>query len=198
MKPSDFPSHKTLEWQFYGDDDSDEFLTATEADNIQYYEKFINVSVLLPVGADQMEKGVNTGRVKDKKGELRGTYHADPTLDTREYEVIFSDRAVKEYSSNIISENLFAQINQASEDKRLICEIIDHKTDESAVHTDNNNLTDNDGKITHCHTTKGWWLCVRYRDESTSWVKLKDLKDSNPLEFSDYGVAKKISSLTCI
>jgi len=125
-------------------------------------------------------------------GGLRGTYHVEPTLETREYEVMFSDRAAKEYSANIIAENIFAQINQAGEEKLLICEIIDHKTDGSAVHADDTTLPDKNGRITQRHTTKGWWLYVRYRDESTLWVKLKDLKDYNPLELVDYTVANKI------
>ena len=73
-----------------------------------------------------------------------------------------------------------------------MCEIIDHKTDGSTVHTDDTILTDKDGRATHRHTTKGWWLCVKYRDESTSWVRLKDVKDSNPLELAEYAVANKL------
>ena len=93
--------------------------------------------------------------MKDKKGGLRGTYHADPTLDTRECEVMFSDGAVKEYSANIIAENLFTQLDQAGQEKLLMCEIIDHKTDGSAVHADDTTLTDKDGRVTQRHTTKG-------------------------------------------
>ena len=42
--------------------------------------------------------------------------------------------------------------------------------------------------------TKGWYLCVKWKDDSTSWVPLKDLKQSNPLEVSEYAVAKKLVS----
>lgn len=84
MKPSDFPSHKTPKWKFYGDDDLDEFYTVPEADVIEDYDKLIKFSVLLPVDADHMEKCIITGRVKDKKGGLSGKYHADPTLGTIE------------------------------------------------------------------------------------------------------------------
>lgn len=102
---------------------------------------------------------------------------------------MLTDGTVKEYSANITAVNLFTQIDQADEKKLLICEIIDHKTDGSAVHADDMTLTHKDGKVTQRHTTKGWWLCVWYRDESILWVKLKDLKNSNPLKLAEYAVA---------
>jgi hypothetical protein len=43
-------------------------------------------------------------------------------------------------------------------------------------------------------TTKGWQLCVRWNDESTSWVALKDLKDSDPIKVAEYAVNMKIAS----
>ena len=38
------------------------------------------------------------------------------------------------------------------------------------------------GAPTPRQTTKGWWLLARMKDHSTEWFKLKDLKESNPLE----------------
>lgn len=35
-------------------------------------------------------------------------------------------------------------------------------------------------------TTKGWELLVSWKDQTMSWVKLKDLKDRNPVEVSEY------------
>ena len=42
-------------------------------------------------------------------------------------------------------------------------------------------------------TTQGWELEVEWRDGMTSWVPLKDLKDSNPVPLAEYAVANKIS-----
>ena len=38
-------------------------------------------------------------------------------------------------------------------------------------------------------TTRGWSFCVQWRDGTTSWENLKDLKESNPLEVAEYAVA---------
>ena len=45
----------------------------------------------------------------------------------------------------------------------------------------------------HRRTTKGWQLLVQWKDRSTSWTPLKDLKESNPVEVAEYAVANKIA-----
>lgn len=42
-------------------------------------------------------------------------------------------------------------------------------------------------------TTRGWELEVQWKDGSTSWIPLKDLKESNPIEVAEYAVANKIA-----
>ena len=46
----------------------------------------------------------------------------------------------------------------------------------------------------HRRTTKGWQLLVQWKDGSTSWTPLKDLKESNPVEVVEYAVANKIAN----
>ncbi|KAL7557788.1 hypothetical protein ACA910_013065 [Epithemia clementina (nom. ined.)] len=40
---------------------------------------------------------------------------------------------------------------------------------------------------------RGWKLLVSWKDGSSTWVPLKDLKASNPIEVAEYAVANKIS-----
>jgi hypothetical protein len=40
---------------------------------------------------------------------------------------------------------------------------------------------------------KGWWLLVMWKDQFMSWVPLKDLKASNPVELAKYAVANHIA-----
>jgi hypothetical protein len=37
-------------------------------------------------------------------------------------------------------------------------------------------------------STKGWKLCVTWRDGSTSWEPLYRLKESNPVNVAEYAV----------
>ena len=39
------------------------------------------------------------------------------------------------------------------------------------------------------HTTKGWMLCVQWKDKSTSWEKLSDTKESYPVKVAEYATA---------
>ena len=39
-------------------------------------------------------------------------------------------------------------------------------------------------------TTKGWQLCVEWKDGSTTWERLADLKESYPIEVAEYAVAR--------
>jgi len=41
--------------------------------------------------------------------------------------------------------------------------------------------------------TKGWDLCVKWRDGSTSWLPLKDVKNTNPVELAEYAITNKIA-----
>jgi hypothetical protein len=42
-------------------------------------------------------------------------------------------------------------------------------------------------------TTKHWTLCVEWKDRSTSWERLANLKESNPIEMLDYAMLKGIN-----
>jgi hypothetical protein len=41
-------------------------------------------------------------------------------------------------------------------------------------------------------TTRGWKLLCQWKDGTTSWVPLIELKDSNPVELAEYAVASRI------
>ena len=41
-------------------------------------------------------------------------------------------------------------------------------------------------------TTRSWKLLVEWRDGQTSWIDLKDLKESNHIEVTEYAVANRI------
>ena len=47
-----------------------------------------------------------------------------------------------------------------------------------------------DGRSFIRRTTAGWHLCVQWKDGSTSREKLSDLKESHPVEFSEYALSQ--------
>jgi hypothetical protein len=42
------------------------------------------------------------------------------------------------------------------------------------------------------NTTKGWNLCVEWKDGTPSWEQLADLKESNPVEVAEYAAIKNL------
>ena len=49
-----------------------------------------------------------------------------------------------------------------------------------------------DGKEKKIRTTKGWKLLVKWKDGQSSWIPLKDVKESHPIEVSRFAVEKGI------
>jgi hypothetical protein len=67
--------------------------------------------------------------------------------------------------------------------------IIDHKTDVHAVAPADMYIKHDSNKKVR-KTTKGWNLCVEWKYGTTSWERLADLKEINPVEVAEYAAIK--------
>jgi hypothetical protein len=84
---------------------------------------------------------------------------------------------------------MYAQCDIEGRQYNLMEGIIDLITDGHAVapadmyikHGRNNKVS---------KTTKGWHLYVEWKDGTTSWERLADLKESNPVEVAEYAATK--------
>ena len=164
-----------------------------EADDYtpEAYDEYLTAEVLLP-NMGTITKAKVVGRKRDADGTPIGKRHNNPILDTREYEVEFPDGATDVFTANIIAENLYAQVDDEGNSYSILGEIIDHKKDGSAVSLDDAFMATKDGVRRRRRTTKGWKMNVTWKDGSSSWVPLKDLKESNPVQVAEYAVANKI------
>ena len=41
-------------------------------------------------------------------------------------------------------------------------------------------------------TTQGWWFLVRWKDQSESWMRLADMKESYPIETAEFAASRGI------
>jgi hypothetical protein len=120
-----------------------------------------------------------------------GKAHANPLLNTQEYEVELEDGTYDSYFSNTIAENLFSQCDAEGREFNTIREIIGHKTDGHA-------LTKADGYYAVGNhqrpkmTTAGWKINVEFKDGTTAWLPLNDVKESNPIELAEYAILNRI------
>jgi hypothetical protein len=88
---------------------------------------------------------------------------------------------------------MYAQVNHEDKMFQLLDEIMDHKKDDTAINIANGTVTTSSENVKPKITTQGWQLLMLWKDKSTRWVKLKDLKVSNPVELAEYAVANWIA-----
>ena len=146
------------------------------------YNTYLQMELALPQG-DSLEPRLAkvTKRMKDANGIPNGTAHDNPLLDTRMYEAEYVDGEKAALSRNHIAENLFAQVDDEGNRHVLMHEIIDHRTNGQEVKQQDAFLTTKMGTKRRRETTKGWELLVEWKDGSTTWVALKDMKESFPV-----------------
>jgi hypothetical protein len=74
----------------------------------------------------------------------------------------------------------------------LMNHIVDHNKEENSVPKKDTFIGIRGRKYPR-KTTKGWKLCVEWKDGTTSWVPLSTIKESNPVEIAEYAVAHELS-----
>ena len=157
------------------------------------YDQLINAEVLLAQG-EHFKSAKVLGRAKDQDGNLSGTYDDNPMLNTMVYNVEFPDGMIKEYSANVIAENMYAQVDSEGFQYNLLESIIDYATDDSAVATADKYVVTRRGARKLRKTTIGWKLLVLWRDGNQQWIPLKDLKESNPVEVAEFAKSRDIDN----
>ena len=171
------------------EDDEQKDTRVPEADDykVDAYDKLISAKVMLPLG-DSKRPGQVIRRKRDADGNPIGRSSSNPYLDTSLYEVEFHDGHVESYAANLIAENIYEQLDDEGNKYKLIDQIMDHRKDATAIPISEGTFFHN-GREHKKKTTRGWQLCILWKDGSTSWEMLKDLKESYPLEVAKYAVA---------
>ena len=163
-----------------------------EADDIGDYDLYLNAQVSLPHG-DKVQKGTVIGRLKDTRGNPIGHYNKNPILDSRVYEVMFPDGMIGQYSANIIAESIYNEVDEDGRTQQFMDEIIDLEETPDAVDEQNAFVISSNGSKKRRITTKGWNFHVKWKDGTASWVPLKDIKESYPIQTAEYAVMRGVN-----
>ena len=131
-------------------------------------------------------------RVTDEEGIAVGTSHSNPLLDSRRYEIEFADGHIDELTANIIAENLLSQVDEEGHRQMMLSEIIDHRVLPDAIPKEEGTYVNPYGIKRKKTTTRGWEILVEWKDGSSDWIAMKDLKESYPVELATYAVDRKI------
>jgi hypothetical protein len=89
---------------------------------------------------------------------------------------------------------MYSQVDKEGHQFNILEALVDHRMGNDALHADDAYDTIN-GKSYPKRTTQGWQICVKWRDGTTSWEHLKDLKEANPIETAEYATSHSLSSL---
>ena len=184
----------------YEDDEQPQFTTPDIEDTVDStgkllnqcpaYDRMINAEVQMQIG-DDISKGVVKRRALGADGKTTGKYHDDPYSNSILYEVEFMDGQVREYAANVIAEGMLAEVDTDGNHMRLMEGIVDWKKDEAlAVPKHDKYVYDRRGRRRMRKTTRGWWLLVKWKDESESWQRLAYMKESYPVETAEFAVAR--------
>ena len=98
----------------------------------------------------------------------------------------FIDGHTEELTANIIAENLIAQVDEEGQRQMMMSEIMDHRVLPDAISQSQGTYENRYGVKRRKITTRGWEILVEWKDGSTDWVSLKDLKESYPVELANY------------
>ena len=128
-------------------------------------------------------------RKLDDQGQPKGKAHpsGNPLLDQRLYKVEFLDGTQETMAANfLLAKNILAQVDDDGYRHLLMDEIIDHRRLDSAIPIDKGTIITKSGATRKVQTTRGWEFYVQWKDGSTSWVSLTDMKDSFMIETVQY------------
>ena len=151
------------------------------------------MELALPRGGGEVEYGRVQKRLRDKDGLPIGTANDNPMLDNRIYEVEFPDGHRTSLAANAIAENLFAQVDPEGNRHVMFQSIIDHRTNGKEIPMDDAYVTGKNDTKRRRETTQGWEVLIEWKDGSSTWVALKDAKESYPVQLAEYAVASRIS-----
>jgi hypothetical protein len=159
-----------------------------EENDVDTYDQYVGAHVRVPIG-NEIRSGKVFWRKRYLDGTVRGRANATSMLDTTTYEIEFPDGRSDEYTANVIAENMYAQCDIEGRKYSLMEGIVYHKTDGHDVEPADMYIKNGSNKKVR-KTTKGWHLCVECKYGTTSWERLADLNEINPVAVAKYAAAK--------
>ena len=127
---------------------------------------------------------------------------SNPYMNTVLYEIKFDDGTSKAYGSNIIADNMWRSMNNEGYQEDSLHSVVDirFKTDAAK----NALMYDQNGQRILKKTTRGVDLLLALNSGKNldgmdktpkSWIPLKELKESHPLEVAEFAVANGVHQM---
>ena len=121
----------------------------------------INVECNLPL-EDQLHPAIDRKKSIDKDGREIGIFYPNLVLNIVLYYVEFNDGSVRQYTANVIAQNLFGRVDNDGYSLSSLEAIVNYRKDKSALTKDKINFKTKSGKSRARKSTKGWKILVRF------------------------------------
>ena len=156
-----------------------------------YCDKITNAEVTIQLN-ESFQLGKVKGRSVGTDGKVHGCHNDNHVLNTITCNVEFPDGKFRQNATNIIAEHLMSRVDDEDFSKAMIRSITDFKKYHTAVNQKGKHFYSNNGRRHLRKSTKGWKLKVLRNKDSSAWTPLKDLKESNHVDVSEFSAAKGI------
>jgi hypothetical protein len=154
-------------------------------------DNYLSTEIFVPCGGT-LVKGHITSCKRDKNGYLTGLVNTNPILNTHEYTFTFNDGDETILNANLVAEAMYAQCNPDRNQYVLLDSFIDNRQLDAAIRPSEQKVVQPNGRTYMKRSTIGWQVCCQWKDGSTSWENLADLKESHPLETAEYAMTQGI------
>ena len=114
----------------------------------------LNAKVFLPQG-EELKSATVKCRSRDDNGDVVGEYDPNPYLNTLVYDVEFNDGTVREYSANVIAQNMYEQVDSEGFSYNVLDSIVDYKMDSTALMPHQTHVYTRSGQKRLRKSTKG-------------------------------------------
>ena len=126
----------------------------------------LNTELMLPNG-DSYKSAKVVRRTLGPDGQAQGRYHQQPQLNTMVYDIEFDDGLVKEYSANVIADELFAQTDDEGFTTTHLDAILEFRKMDDAVSWPDAYVQTKRGVKRLRKTTCGWQFLIRWTSNAT-------------------------------
>ena len=156
------------------------------------YDELLLAEPLLPQG-EGLERTRIIGRKRDADGNPVGHYNPDPILNTCVYLAEFDDGFIDENSANAIVDAIYAQTDDDRFNHTLFSSIIGHHKKQIALSVDAAFLNTQGRLNPHpARMTKGWDICIEWKDGSSSWHPLTNVCNSFLMHLAEYAIKNSL------
>ena len=140
-----------------------------EADDIfdpEYFDNYVNMELALDRHDNGPEFARVNKRLKEKDGRPIIIVADNPILETRMYEVECDNGYKTAMTANAIASNLFSQVDQDRQHFVLFNDIVYSRNNSTQIKEGDSFIHMSNGNKRSIETTKGWKVCIQWKDGS--------------------------------